>query len=387
MTRFSFSTLAIATLLLHAPAFAQAPATPPPPKAVPAPAPQGGAQQPTRGPKFVCTNSPFNFGVVWAGARINHKFLVRNDGDAPLQILQAKPACSCTLVGDYPRIIQPGQTVEFPAVLDTRHKHDQIDVALDVTTNEKFPMHKLEMTGYVKNALRIEPVGSNWFYGVKDGPETHAITLKNGTASPIKVELIPMPPNSGFVVMLTETKPGQEFVANVTAKGPFKEGSTQEFAQIRTSIPEVPVYKLELNAYLPPRINVSPPWMGVDGNQREPQKRPLVIMNNGKTPLNIHDITVSNGLFNPRLVKRDTGLAERYEFEITIPPYYRPTHDGETIMLNTDDPEMKQIFIRVIASGNAPPLDLVPPEFRENAAGRKTPTVTVKAVVTSAPAS
>lgn len=382
MTRCLLSSLTFATFLLQSAAFAQSPAATPPP----APA-QPAAQSAAHGPKFVCTNSPFNFGSVWAGARIDHKFLVRNEGDAPLQILQAKPACSCTLVGDYPRIIEPGQTVEFPAVLDTRHKHDQTDVALDITTNEKFPMHKLELTGFVKNALRIDPVGTNWFYGVKDGPETHDITLKNGTGNGIKLELIPMPSTSGFNVLLTESKTGQEFIAKVTAKGPFKEGSTQEFAQIRTSIPEVPIYKLELNAYKPPRINVNPPWMGVDGNQREAQKRLLVIMNNGKTPLNVHDITVSNGLFNPRLVKRDTGLAERYDFEITIPPFYRPTRDGETIMLNTDDAEMKQIFVRVIPSGNPLPIELVPPEYRENAAGRKTPTVTVKAVVTSAPAS
>lgn len=367
MMRNSLSVAVISTLVLTSSLLAQAPAS----------------QAAVHGPKFVCTNSPFNFGSVWAGARIEQKFLVRNDGDAPLQILQAKPACSCTLVGDYPRIIQPGQTVEFPAVLDTRHKHDQTDVALDITTNERLPMHKLELTGFVKNALKLDPIGTNWFYAVKDGPETHKLTLKNGTENPIKLELIPMPSTSGFDVQLTETQPGREFTAIVTAKGPFKEGSTQEFAQIRTSIPDVPVYKLELNAFKPPRIQVNPPYMGVDGNQREVQKRPLIIMNNGKQPLNVFDITSSNGLFEPRFVKKDTN---RFDFEITIPPFYRPTRDGETIMLNTDDPEMKQIYVRVLASGNPPPIDLVPPEYRENAAGRKTPTVTVKAVATSAPA-
>lgn len=371
MTRFALLSVAGSLLLLPSLSRAQTP-----------PAPQSGGAA----PRFVCTNSPFNFGVVWAGARIEHKFLVRNDGNAPLQILQAKPACSCTLVGDYPRIIQPGQTAEFPAVLDTRHKHDQVDVALDVTTNERLPLHKLELTGFVKNAVKIEPIGSNWFYGIKNGPETHTILLKNGTESPLRLELIPLPPTSGFSIDLRETRPGQEYTAVITAKGPFKDGSTQEFAQFRTSVPEVPVWKLELNAFKPPRIQVNPPYMGVDGNQRETQKRPLVIMNNGKTPLNVSDITVSNGLFNPRLVKHDTGLAERYEFEITIPPFYRPARDGETIMLNTDDPEMRQIYVRVVPSGNPPPIELVPTEFRENAAGKKMPTVTVKAVVTSAPA-
>ncbi len=372
MIRNSVSVLILATLALSSNLNAQAPASAPA-------APKAAAH----GPKFVCTNSPFNFGAVWAGSRIDHKFLVRNDGDAPLQILQAKPACSCTLVGDYPRIIQPGQTAEFPAILDTRHKHDQTDVALDITTNEPLPMHKLEITGFVKNALKLEPVGSNWFYGIKDGnPETHTITLRNGTENAVHLELIPMPATSAFNVQLAETKPGQEFTATVTAKGPFKDGSTQEFAQIRTSIQEVPIYKLELNAFKPPRIQVSPPYMGVDGNQREVQKRPLVIMNNGKTPLNVADITVSNGLFNPRLVKKDTN---RYEFEIIIPPFYRPTADGETIMFNTDDADMKQIYVRVVPSGNPPPIELVPAQFRENALGKKLPTVTVKAVVTSAP--
>src|SRR5262249_10324159 len=162
-------------------------------------------------------------------------FAVRNDGDQELQILDAKPACSCTLVPDFPRLIKPGETAMLPAVLDTKHKFEKVDVALDLTTNEPAMEnhHQLRITGRVRAVCQIYPVGTNFFYNITPGQQqTKRITLKNVSGQPLKMELMPQKPESPFKVSLEATKPTQEFTAVVTAVGPFKEGATQETVEM-----------------------------------------------------------------------------------------------------------------------------------------------------------
>jgi len=329
--------------------------------------PAGGKR--TVGPKYVCEQPTFDFGEAWAGARIEHKFAVRNDGDQDLQILEAKPACSCTLVPDFQRIIKPGQTAMLPAILDTRHKHDTVEAALSLTTNQTGVEREkqLRIVGKVRTVCQMSPIGQNFFYNVQDGqPVTKEIKLVNTSGQSLILELIPPRPTLPFKVSLKETKPKQEYVAVVTAVGPFKEGATQEIVEFKTNIPEAPIYRLELSATVPPRIMVNPPWMGVNGQQREGQSRPLIVMNNGTEPFDITGMKASQPFLHPQLMSKEEN---RWNFTVLIPSFYRPPPQGEQIVFYTTDKQKPELVVRVVAIEVPPPIELVPEEFRERLQG------------------
>lgn len=69
-------------------------------------------------PKIVVPNSYYDFGRVGAKSVVKRKFLVRNEGEAPLTISRAYTTCGCTTANFSARVIPPGKAVVITLVLD-----------------------------------------------------------------------------------------------------------------------------------------------------------------------------------------------------------------------------------------------------------------------------
>jgi hypothetical protein len=64
-------------------------------------------------------NPVFDAGWVVKGEIIKAKFIVKNTGDYPLVIAEAKPSCSCTIASKPEDPILPGKTGVISAHVDT----------------------------------------------------------------------------------------------------------------------------------------------------------------------------------------------------------------------------------------------------------------------------
>jgi hypothetical protein len=69
-------------------------------------------------PKIAVPNTYHDFGQVGAKAVVGRKFLVRNEGDAPLTISRAYTTCGCTTAEFTAREIPPGKAALVTLVLD-----------------------------------------------------------------------------------------------------------------------------------------------------------------------------------------------------------------------------------------------------------------------------
>ncbi len=69
-------------------------------------------------PKIVVPSSYYDFGQVGAKAVVMHKFLVRNEGDAPLTISRAYTTCGCTVADFTARVIPPGKAALITLIFD-----------------------------------------------------------------------------------------------------------------------------------------------------------------------------------------------------------------------------------------------------------------------------
>ncbi|MFO0973017.1 MAG: DUF1573 domain-containing protein [Phycisphaerae bacterium] len=345
------------------------------------------------GPIFECLEGDYDFGTVWAGKNIEHSFQVRNPGKQELQIFDVKPTCGCTAVPNYQRVIKPGETGAVGVLLNTSHQRDKIEKSLEVVTNEPgSPKRWLKLHGTVRTVAKFDPIGQNYFNGINETPNMERdLIVTNTSGMPLKLELEPPSPAATFEASIAENKakPGQEFTVHVKAKGPFPEGSTNQALIFRTNIPESPMWQLDLSAFRPPRIQVNPPKMLVDGNQRVEQKRPLTVINNGNVPLDVLSVKASHPAFNPVITKKDTKFTT---IEVTIPAFYRPTMAGQYVVIETSDAEKHLITVPILPYGMPPPMEIVPLPARELVAGRlpstpvnAVPAVGGKAVVTPPP--
>jgi hypothetical protein len=69
-------------------------------------------------PKIVVPSSFYDFGQIGAKAVVKRRFLVRNEGDAPLTISRAYTTCGCTVADFTARVIPPGKAALVTLILD-----------------------------------------------------------------------------------------------------------------------------------------------------------------------------------------------------------------------------------------------------------------------------
>lgn len=76
---------------------------------------QAAANQGT--PKISIDNREHNFGDLNLNDKVEHTFIIKNEGTADLVILEAKPSCGCTVPDNYTKTpIKPGETGIVPVV-------------------------------------------------------------------------------------------------------------------------------------------------------------------------------------------------------------------------------------------------------------------------------
>ena len=62
----------------------------------------------TNAPRLVCEQPTFEFGELDESAVVEHEFVLRNAGTAPLNITSVRAACGCTVASLQDPIVQPG---------------------------------------------------------------------------------------------------------------------------------------------------------------------------------------------------------------------------------------------------------------------------------------
>lgn len=95
--------------------------------------------------------SVFNAGTVVKGEVINAKFKVTNTGDYPLVIGSVTPSCSCTVAEEPKEPIQPGESGEIIAQVNTDNLHSKkVQKMITVMANTDPSVTVLEIKGSIR---------------------------------------------------------------------------------------------------------------------------------------------------------------------------------------------------------------------------------------------
>lgn len=77
----------------------------------------------------------FDYGVIDAGEKVNHKYKFTNTGSEPLIISNAKGSCGCTVPNWPKEPIPPGATSEIDVVFDSKGKKGKQSKRVTITAN------------------------------------------------------------------------------------------------------------------------------------------------------------------------------------------------------------------------------------------------------------
>lgn len=328
------------------------------------PGAQPAAEQPKaapEGPRPIakCELSVHNFGETWMGPTLTHAFVVKNEGDAPLEIIKVKPACGCTAAGEHPKTIAPGQSGEFPFSLNSTKLRGAYDKAITITTNDPVnPDLRLKLTGNCKRYVDILPTHAIFGKITDDEAQERVLKITNNTEKDIEVTVDPAT-DGPFKFDLVAVKPGKEFELKVSLQQPFKPGDYRNGTTIKTNVAEQATISVIATATVPERLEVLPETVTLNPitTADKPYVRPLRFTNYGKKPVKVVEAISDDPVLKVTVNERTEGKA--YTINVDVPAgYVKPTKENQKIVLKTDDPDRPTIDIPVIplpTSPDAPP--------------------------------
>ncbi len=102
-------------------------------------------------PKVVVDNATHDFGDLNLNDKAEHTFVIKNEGNADLLILDAKPSCGCTVPDNYTKTpIKPGETGIVPVVYNATATGVQ-QKTVTLTTNSATGSEVLTIKANVKS--------------------------------------------------------------------------------------------------------------------------------------------------------------------------------------------------------------------------------------------
>jgi Protein of unknown function (DUF1573)/Flagellar-associated PapD-like len=109
-------------------------------------------------PKAEVTDPIYNFGSTLSGPPLTHVFVIRNAGNAPLQIKSVATSCGCTAAKPSKSELAPGEISKITAQVDTRFEQGHSLSVVTVTTNDPHkPTVALKLEGVIKPQVTAQP--------------------------------------------------------------------------------------------------------------------------------------------------------------------------------------------------------------------------------------
>ncbi|MBX3395144.1 MAG: DUF1573 domain-containing protein [Phycisphaerae bacterium] len=370
-----------------------APANPQPAQpttAQPANLPQPAAQS---GPRASTPETHYDFGIVWTGRTIIHPFNIRNDGEQPLRLTKPHAYCSCSTADAYSEVINPGEVGQVQYRLNLLNKSGPVNEWLETQTNDPArPVLRFEMTGFarvicelkvtedirlldgsipVEKASEVENARGDFGRVTTNQNLRRIIRMTNASGVPLQLELQPiraasvsgdgataMSVQPMFDAVLNPVEEGEVYDLTVVGKPPFHFGYNTTSLQFKTGIADYPVYTVNVYAFCPPRLEISPTKI-VFNQQASNRQRKITIRNNGNTPLKVTSVATTDPRIRVTLLAPDPTKPNELEVEVLIPndPSYLPPTYGEIIRIETTDEERPVIDTYVLPDLRAPATD------------------------------
>jgi hypothetical protein len=193
--------------------------------------------------------SGYDFGSIPQGQKVEHVFIVKNNGDLPLSILSIRPSCGCTAAHASSRVIQPGKTSEIKVTFNSANFFGDIHKTIAVESNDPgAPLLTLSLSGKVIEEITVIPRQID--LGVLKPGSAKEITLSVGNNGKKNVRVLSVKstmPQVNVRAQISIIKPGETAIVNVSATPGKSDRILSGYLSIMTDNPAkteiiVPVY-------------------------------------------------------------------------------------------------------------------------------------------------
>src|SRR4051794_37454402 len=151
------------------------------------------AKESEKAPRLTIIEPVKDYGTIPKGEKLDWGFVVKNTGDADLQIIAAKPGCGCT-VADFDKVIKPGETGKVTAHVDTAAFAGPIAKTVTLETNDPTtPTSQLTIHAVVKPYVEAFPAGFVRFNLLQGDADAQAVTIYSDEDDPFQITSVEAP--------------------------------------------------------------------------------------------------------------------------------------------------------------------------------------------------
>ena len=229
-------------------------------------------------PRLTIVEPIKDYGTIPKGEKLDWAFVVKNTGDADLQIVSAKPGCGCT-VADFDKVIKPGQTGKVTAHVDTTAFAGPIAKTVTLETNDPTtPTSQLTIHAIVKPYVEAFPAGFVRFNLLQGEVDAQNVVLYSEEEEPFAVTKVEVPIDPAtnepvkWVTATAEKIPSEaekapnvgrtgqdQYRVKITVGGPdAKLGPLSDKIHIITNSKHQPDYFVSLSGVVRPPFRVEP---------------------------------------------------------------------------------------------------------------------------------
>jgi hypothetical protein len=166
-------------------------------------------------PQVNLPETAYNFGKVSEEQPLSHTFIVRNTGDARLEIRDVDPDCNCT-VPRYDRTIAPGGQGEITLTIKPYSVLKQFKKETKVMVNDpERPEVVLTLTGESQPIIEIQPSHIIRFRGSVAGEMAGKVRFISHLSGPWEISQVTTNIPDKIAVSLKAEEPGRVYVLEV----------------------------------------------------------------------------------------------------------------------------------------------------------------------------
>jgi hypothetical protein len=184
-----------------------------------------GAGQALAAPRVVVAETQHDFGEIFEDRQLSHTFVIKNSGDAALEISKVDPDCACT-VAKYERSIPPGGQGEIHLGIKPYSVMRQFRKETKIFVNDpERPEFTLALSGTAKPFIEIQPSHIVRLRGAPGDNLRGEVRFISHLPGPFKITDFRTTVPDKVEINLKEVEPNRVFVLEVKNKaqssGPY----------------------------------------------------------------------------------------------------------------------------------------------------------------------
>ncbi len=220
----------------------------------------------TRQPKAVAAEPVYDAGKVNKGEEVVLDFVIRNEGTAPLEITEVRPACGCT-VADYDATIAPGASGKIHAVVDTTDFAGGIAKGMTVLTNDPDnPRIVLTIKATVEPSVYLRPGFARFIQPQNSDPGTVEQIVFTQDVEDLKI----LEAQSPYPFLTVDTRlateeekqeqgKGNQWVVTLTLDyGKAPVGPLADYVRLTTNHPRQKEVGIPVSGFIRPMVVLTP---------------------------------------------------------------------------------------------------------------------------------